>query len=551
VATVGQDRRTLWACLGLILVLAAILRIWGMGYGLPHPTARPDEELVVGKAFGIVTTGRLDPGNYTYPSLLIYLQALALAAYARAAAVVGRYPQPHDFLFAVAVTRPGLQYVIARAVSVGLGTATAVVSYQLASSAYRRRDVGLLAALAVATNYLHVRDSRFATVDVAMTFFATVSLVFAVRAAESQRCAHYVLAGLFAGLAASAKYNGAIVFLSVVAAAVVPWARSRFAPTETRVLLRNLLIAGALLAVAFAVTSPYVVLRHTAVLEELAARRRYVYDTGGERALWVHLRETFPVGFGWPLFFAAGWALLRAARLRRPADLVLLAFVVPMFALTAGAGRVFPRYVVPFVPALAVMGAETVVAALPGRFRSTGLTLASLAIAGPGLWHSIAFDRLASREDTRVLAAEWVGAHLPPRSTIAICSGYAAPVINDDHRRPPAFRPSTIDCAKEPTPIGDAGYLITAEHPFLTRWSRIPPSLRRSLERGARPLAVFDPFRERATEKPYFYPGDAFYLPFSGLGAVERGGPVITVWALSLDPHDELHVLGESRREEP
>jgi 4-amino-4-deoxy-L-arabinose transferase-like glycosyltransferase len=548
VAAVGGDRWRLLACLGLILLLAAILRIWGMGYGLPHPTARPDEELVVGKAFGIVTTGRLDPGNYTYPSLVIYLQALALAAYARAAATLGRYPEPQDFIFAVAVTRPGLQYLISRAVSVGLGTATALAAYQLAWSAYRRRDAGLLAALAVATNYLHVRDSRFATVDVPMTFFVTVSLVFALRAAEEQHPADYVLTGLFAGLAASAKYNAGLVILGAVAAATWGLLRSQ---TRRRDTLGKLLLAGAVLAVAFALTSPYVVLRHTAVLEELAARRKFLYDVGGERALWVHLRETLPEGFGWPLFLAAAWAVLRASRLRRPADLVLLAFVVPMFVLTAGASRVFPRYVVPFVPALAAMGAESVVTALRGRFRSTGLALAALAIAGPGLWHSIAFDRLASRKDTRVLAAEWVDAHLPPRSTIAICGGYAAPVINDDHRRPPAFRPSTIDCAKEPAPVGDARYLITAEHPFLTRWSRIPAPLRRWLEGRGHPLAVFDPFREGATGRPYFYPADAFYLPFSGLDAVERGGPVITVWALSLDPHDELHVLGEGRREEP
>jgi hypothetical protein len=100
-------------------------------------------------------------------------------------------------------------------------------------------------------------------------------------------------------------------------------------------------------------------------------------------------------------------------------------------------------------------------------------------------------------------------------------------------------------------PLGDARYLVTAEHPVLGKWSRIPAPLRRSLEGRARSLAVFDPFREGATERPYFYAADAFYLPFSGLGAVERGGPVVTVWELSPDPHDELHVLGESRREEP
>jgi len=48
----------------------------------------------------------------------------------------------------------------------------------------------------------------------------------------------------------------------------------------------------------------------------------------------------------------------------------------------------------------------------------------------------------------------------------------------------------------------------------------------------ARPLAEFRPFREGVSATPYFYVGDAFFLPFTGLRAMERGGPVVTVWAL-------------------
>ena len=36
--------RTVWIALLLVVILAAALRIWGMDYGVPHPTVRPDEE---------------------------------------------------------------------------------------------------------------------------------------------------------------------------------------------------------------------------------------------------------------------------------------------------------------------------------------------------------------------------------------------------------------------------------------------------------------------------------------------------------------------------
>ena len=52
-------------------------------------------------------------------------------------------------------------------------------------------------------------------------------------------------------------------------------------------------------------------------------------------------------------------------------------------------------------------------------------------------------------------------------------------------------------------------------------------------EKLPRPIAEFRPFREGAFAKPYFYVGDAFFLPFTGLQAMERGGPEVTVWALT------------------
>lgn len=333
-----------WGGLAFILLLGAGLRIWGVTYGLPNPTARPDEELVVGKAFAVFTAGRLDPGNYTYPSLLIYLQALALWAYAKGGALVGWYAQPKDFLVDAAVASPSLVYLICRSVSVVLGLGTIGAACSLAWLGCRRRDVAVLAALIVATNYIHVRDSRFGTVDVAMTFFITLSLCFAVRAVDGQRAADFALAGLCAGLAASVKYNGGIVVIAPVAAALL--ARpARVGPAAVRIL-----IAGGAALAAFALTSPYILLRHSIVLGELAARRRYMYGTPGEPALWVHLRETFPVGFGWPLFVAAGLALAWSLRSRRAFHMVVLAYLLPMLASMLTTALTFPATSSPWCP---------------------------------------------------------------------------------------------------------------------------------------------------------------------------------------------------------
>jgi len=191
---------------------------------------------------------------------------------------------------------------------------------------------------------------------------------------------------------------------------------------------------------------------------------------------------------------------------------------------------VVPRYIMPTVPPLAILAVEAVLA-LPLLGRPAWGLATSLALAAPPLLSTIAYDRLASREDTRLLASRWVAENLEPRSRILVCRGYGGPVINDDHRRPPAFKPRIVPCTIES--VRDAGvrYLITADHPYIA-FHRMRRDLKEWLAAEARPLAVFDPFRPGTDVTPYFYPEDSFYIPWSGFDAVERGGPIVQIWEL-------------------
>jgi 4-amino-4-deoxy-L-arabinose transferase-like glycosyltransferase len=527
----GSRQRALAAgALTLVLTAAIALRVWGMSYGLPHPTARPDEEKIIGRAVVIVDTGNPKPVGHTYPTLLMYLQAAALLTYAKAGQMLHYYADVDDFLTDAFVTHPGLHYRICRALSVSLGVASVAVTYFLGRRVTGRPGAGLLAALTVATNYLHVRDSRWGTVDVPMTFFVTLSLLFAVRATDGQRLRDYLAAGALAGLAAATKYNAGMVLLASVAAALAGSVGNsgRRAPGAA---LTRVAAAALAAALAFALATPYSVLDYRATWRVFSSTVAMLYAAPGERGIWIHLRVTFPHGFGWPVFLAALAGVGRAVWKREPRGLVLLAFVVPMFTSMAGVRWVFPRYLVPLVPPLAVLAAEAVTAVVD-LSRALPAALVAVAMAGPGVLSSLRFDRVAARTDTRVLAADWVSANLPGRSVVLVCQNYGSPAINRDPRRRPTFRARLIDCAPGQVEASDAPYLITSEHPQLPWFASVDPALHQYLAGRARRLAEFRPFRDGVSDQPYFYGGDAFFLPFTGLEAMERGGPVVTVWAL-------------------
>jgi hypothetical protein len=512
----------------VIALAAALLRFWGLGYGLPHPAARPDEDLVVGKALKISLGQMRDPRDFNYSHGVYYLHAAALAAYRGAGHVLGWYPDADSFLDDIALQHPALQYRICRTSSALMGVATVLIAGWAAWEGYRRRSVALLAALLVAVNLLHARDSHFGTVDVPMTLFATLCLGFSLRAGRSEARRDYVLAGISAGLATSAKYNAVTVVFAIAAATLRPLLAGP-AVRRRRAIL-SLAVAAAASILAFAVTSPYCLLRLSDFLAGVAVQRRELFDGAGEAAWRVHLRLTLPGAFGIAGFVAAACGLGRALWLRRPADIAILAFVVPTFATLAGITWVQARYMIPLVPPLAILAAEAVEAVLPPG--PVWLGVAALALGLQPLRSTIAFDRLAAREDTRLQAARWIDGHFPPGTRIAYCEGYGAPALNTDARRPPAFEPVKVPCSIGALQKAGARYAVTHTHPDIP-FFRPSGEVLDWLMAHAAPLAIFDPVTNAKGLRRCFFEGDAFYLPYCRFESVERGGPAVTIWDLA------------------
>jgi hypothetical protein len=557
-------RSNLTVRLGLagLCLLAAVVRFWGLWYGLPHPLARPDEEIVVGQALEISISPIRDPAAfpypklvyytdpvkdrpirrdtskaYPYPDLVYYVDGLAMTAWRTAGHWLGAYASTDDFVADIAVRQSAIQYRIGRGVSGLAGTATVLAAFAAALCAYRRRSVALVAGLLVAVNYLHARDSHYATVDVPMTLLVTWSLAFALKAAATGARRDVLLSAGFAGLATSAKFNAATVILSTVMAAGRRWFALSSALRKRTIV--TLVLAAIVMGAAFALTSPDCVRHYKIVLTGLARQRHVLFGTDNVPAWRVFLSTTFPVAFGWPGLIAVCAGLVRAIWKRRPADLVLLAFIVPTFASMAGMTWVLPRYPLPLIPAFCVLAAEVSVTALPSL--RWGWVLALVAVlAGPPLRTIVTYDRLASARDTRLLASDWVNTNVSGGAAVAVCRGYGAPALASPPGLPVAFTATTVGSGVDSTrgcTLADlegsgARYVITHTHPYIKYF---PPADDAAgwLRSHAQPVASFSPFSAEGAERGMdacFYPGDAFYLPYCRFDGVARGGPIVTIW---------------------
>jgi 4-amino-4-deoxy-L-arabinose transferase-like glycosyltransferase len=479
-----------------VLLLAAGLRLWSIDFGLDIERVRPDEEFVVGKAERILETGDPNPRFFHYPSLLLYADAALLRV-------------------APSAVAPRL---VGRLVTAAFGVGTVLLLGVLGARLFTP-SVGLLSALFLAVAYGHVRESHFATTDVPFLFFVTASVTAGAEGRLGGRLSLFRLAAVLAGLAASTKYPGLLalaplLFLGASLPALSPKEKAREA-----------LLGAFLFAAAFAATSPFVLLDAEGARTSVFELFREVW---GDRRL-SGLDPLFPLrfsllhGLGVPLLTLGFMGLV--VRAREWKGVLLLLWLGTFYAVAALTPTRFARYSLPLTPPLC-LGAALLIEGLPSR-RVVKLALAFTAVLPP-LLDSISFDRVLGREDTRSLAASWIGANFPRGTPLLVSGGYGAPPIPPGYPvREVGFR---LGAVREGEREGFE-HLVTHEHPALSRFSRVDEGLRVRLE-TAELLARFSPFREG--ERPgRFDELDAFYVPYEKPGTVERPGPIVSIWGLA------------------
>ena len=199
--------------LGLILVTAFILRIWGIDFGLPH-IYHTDEWFEVKRALklgsGVFDFERIAKGGYYYLLFFeygIYFVALKL---------LGVIKSGDGFLFKF-FQDPTNIWLIGRVTTAIIGTLNCYFLYLIGKHAYSK-VVGLLAALFLAIHLIHVQSSHYITVDVPLTCLITIC--FLIMCLNSSRSTftkfHYCILGIFVALAIMTKIPGAVILFPVL-----------------------------------------------------------------------------------------------------------------------------------------------------------------------------------------------------------------------------------------------------------------------------------------------------------------------------------------------
>lgn len=418
-----QDRgvRLLLALVLLSLVLCFV--------GLDHEVggrAFADEGTYRAQAERINQEGQLLRPWFVYPHLLFYLNALALW-------VAGLFQPAVDGLARLVYGVEGeiaFSVLVTRSVTATLGALVPVPVFVAA-----RRVAGLPAAVAAgalaALSPQVVEIAHQNLSDVAAASFAALALMQATALLDGERTRDYVLAGVWAGLAAGSKYPAGVVVVAIVAL----WLRWRVRerrPTWSAAWKGwGLLWAGLASLAAFLATTPSLLAfpqealtGNTGLLfgARLYAEHGWAGVVRSSNTLYYAGQVVANYGLPAVILGLAGLAGLRRRQLTRLAW--LLPFPAVHLGLLASLEMAMERNLLPILPVCAVVLGSGLAGVwrglgrtrLPGRLgMSTAALLVTAALAVPAFATGTTVVRLA-RQTTREQAAAWIAHNLPPGS---------------------------------------------------------------------------------------------------------------------------------------
>jgi hypothetical protein len=321
------------------------------------------------------------------------------------------------------------------------GAATVAAVFYLGRRAYSI-STGMLAAVFVALNVLHIDLSRLIGLDVMMTLLAVISLYFGLGIVTTRGRKDYALAALFAALATTTKMPGILLMLPLLLA-------HTYAVRADRGGVRgwlgsgNLWLAAVTFGVVLVVTNPGIVnAANFLSLYAEAPGDGLDGDTMGAMGavagvsrpnLYLYYLSAIRDSMGWPLFLLSivgvAWSIWR----RTPADVILISYAVITYAAisaTTHASVYYPRYALPVIVVLLVLAGRalsSLVGADPSRRVAVAAMSAIFLIAVP-LKESASKGAAFTQMDSRTIALQWFESNVPSGSRVLIEGGKIGPV---------------------------------------------------------------------------------------------------------------------------
>jgi 4-amino-4-deoxy-L-arabinose transferase-like glycosyltransferase len=406
---------TVW--LAVTLAVAAVLRCWAPGHGIPF--AVTDQEASLTRhVLDIMRSGDYNPHAVDLPGFAYWLHLPVACARFLVGAIRGEWTS-------LAGVSADALLPWARLWTASLGVVTVVLVHQIGMRWGARH--ALLAAGLLAVLPPHVAASHHATSAVPLALFTTLTFLLSLSAHERATPRGFACAGVAAGLATATDYAGVLALSIPLVAA---WMTYPGRPSRVSYVLASLGAA----AVAYLVVAPYTLLDLPGFLNGFGAfasafRARPALPTRTWLAYLVALQRAL----GWPalVLLFAGLTMGIVRSVKGPGRVrwtLLVVFPVLVYVIVSRRGAPDQGALLPALPLATVLAATAVISgvsllrrfSIPRAPRTALITALTVAALLPPFVSTVKYQRGLRRPTTAAAAWQWIAHYVAPDRKIAV-----------------------------------------------------------------------------------------------------------------------------------
>lgn len=426
---------TNWRFLTAILILAFLVRLGAVNFGLPQ-SLFGDELVSVAGAFRLLDDYSVWGNKFLYiPPLFSYILAPIFGVLGALGVILGKFSGIAGFREFVILNKEYF-LIVSRIVSALFGTWTIYLLYLLSKKVFSDWRPAVLSAVLLAADFLHIHESQVGRFWVPATFFIVAGMYCILKMRETKEFRWYLWSALAIGFGFGMSYITIIL---------VPWfLAAHFLSADSvrgiwvKLKEKKMMIGGAILLALIVVLSVANLYGFFRQFGRLAPNFLDFFGIDAPRFTpktidpnpFQSVQDLFI--FLWsesPLFLIAGVIGLFVWARKASPNRFLLSLIAGMPVLY-GVGMIFGfekiehRFVLPILPAL-LLGTSYLLFILLGKYKGSAWRIIIVGVYVAGVyWYSIypyyLYQRILWKKDTRIQAMEWIEKNIPAGSVVIL-----------------------------------------------------------------------------------------------------------------------------------
>jgi len=414
--------------LTLIIIVGLLVRIWGIGFGLPGTYGPSSEGIIIRNALSF-GSGNLVPLYSTYGPIASYILLIFYGLYYILGYFYGLFSSTQDFAISYFID-PSIFYLIGRIINAIISSISIYLTYSLCNKLLSKH-FSMLTALLFALSYLPIAAGHIIMADNLCVLFNLLIMINLTTFYKTLNI-NNILVSVFLGILSTlTKYYSILIFIPIIISLFYYYKKNR---KNIFIIVSKIFIICLGTLIIFA---PYIFFHFNIFIQDILMVLQ-VNENSNSSFINNIASYIYFLSNGWgfgPVFFILSIVGIAVSIKRMQFQYILLISFPLTFILYLSLNRYVARWLLQILPMfliLCAIGTNYITSYIKNEFQRKLLILVivffGFTFIIPDVFH---FLFLINKKDTREIAYDWISENID-ESSIIILDSHCPPIRSNN-----------------------------------------------------------------------------------------------------------------------